>query len=176
MIPSEEQFRKILGLFPTGVAVVTVSLRGEDSGITISSFTSLSLSPPQVLFCLSKKSKTMPIVEKASYFAVNILNLDQSHLSNVFAKRFPLDWTIIKTHRHAETGCLLLSEALGHVVCEKGPLYEGGDHKIVLGKVLDLCQSSELSPLIRQRGQYLTTQQLPCHENESSSPRKSLHK
>lgn len=157
---SEAKFRKILGLFPTGVVVVTGSYGKEDFGITISSFTSLSLKPPQILFCLSKDSQTMPVFERIPYFVVNILSSDQVYLSNVFARRHPLDWDKIKTHRHVETGCILLSGALGHIICEKRALYEGGDHKIILGKVVDLQKSCETPPLIRHRGEYLTTQPL----------------
>ena len=153
---TEEHFRKTLGLFPTGVTVVTARQeKGKDIGITISSFTSLSLNPPQILFCLSKHSKTMPAFKTLQYFAVNILNENQSHLSDGFAKHVPLEW---ETHRHLRTGCLLISDALGYVICEKGAMYDGGDHFIILGKVIDLVATDHNLPLVRQRGQYLTTQ------------------
>lgn len=162
---TEDQFRKTLGLFPTGVTVATTSKElGNSIGITISSFTSVSLEPPQVLFCLSKKSKTMPAFEGARYFAINILKACQSHLSDGFAQRGPLDLNLIKTHEHFQTGCLLISEALGHVICEKKAMYEGGDHHIILGRVIDLMANPLELPLIRQKGQYLTLQSLP--ENE----------
>ena len=171
---SEAKFRKILGLFPTGVVVVTASYGKEDFGITISSFTSLSLKPPQILFCLSKDSKTMPIFERIPYFVVNILSSDQAYLSDVFARRYPLDWSKIKTHRHVETDCILLSEAVGYVICEKRALYEGGDHKIILGKVVDLQKSYEATPLIRHRGEYLTTQPLSSSPVEEESKARLL--
>ncbi len=158
---TEDHFRKTLGLFPTGVTVVTASHeQGQDIGITISSFTSVSLNPPQILFCLSKHSKTMAAFESLQYFAVNILNINQSYLSDGFAKHIPLDWERVKTHRHPATGCLLLSDTLGSVICEKGAMYEGGDHMIILGKVIDLVATPHELPLVRQRGQYLTTQPL----------------
>lgn len=158
---SEESFRKVLGLFPTGVTVVTSHLKkGEDVGLTISSFTSVSLDPQQILFCLSKRSKTMPVFKDASYFAVNILSSDQSFLADGFAKHTPPQWGDIKTERHPDSHCLLLSGALGHVICEKKALYDGGDHAIILGKVIDLRSSLETAPLVRQRGQYLTTHTL----------------
>jgi 3-hydroxy-9,10-secoandrosta-1,3,5(10)-triene-9,17-dione monooxygenase reductase component len=156
---TEEHFRKTLGLFPTGVTVVTAPQeKGKDIGITISSFTSLSLNPPQVLFCLSKHSKTMAAFKTLQYFAVNILNVNQSHLSDGFAKHVPPEWETVKTHRHPQTGCLLISDALGYVICEKGAMYDGGDHFIILGRVIDLVASPSDLPLVRQRGQYLTTQ------------------
>lgn len=156
---TEEHFRKTLGLFPTGVTVVTArNGQGKDIGITISSFTSVSLNPPQILFCLSKHSKTMPAFETLQYFAVNILNINQSHLSDGFAKHVPLEWEAVNTHRHLATGCLLITNALGYVVCEKGNMYEGGDHYIILGRVIDLFATPHDLPLVRQRGQYQSTQ------------------
>jgi len=164
MTVSDDLFRKTLGLFPTGVTVVTASHADQDIGITISSFASVSLHPPQVLFCLSSHSKAMRIFERTSHFAINILTQRQSSLADSFAHRAPLQWEEIKTHRHPETGCFLLSEALGHILCEKVTLYEGGDHKIILGHVIDLHHASDDLPLIRQRGQYLTTKGLSSHE------------
>lgn len=155
---SEENFRKVLGLFPTGVTIVTVSHDGVDRGLTISSFTSLSLDPPQVLFCLSNKSKTMAFFKAAPFFAVNILKEDQADLSHSFAQHTPMPWDLIPTRRHGTTGCLLMSDALGHVICQKETLYEGGDHTIIIGKVVDLQGPQDAHPLIRWRGQYLTTQ------------------
>lgn len=158
---TEDQFRKTLGLFPTGVTVITAPLeQGGDIGITISSFTSVSLNPPQILFCLAKRSKTSPAFKASRYFAVNILNATQSSLSDDFAKHTPIEWEKKKSHRHSQTGCLLLSDALGHVICEKNGEYEGGDHEIILGKVIDLMINSHDFPLVRQRGQYLTTQNI----------------
>src|ERR1700722_10733868 len=137
---TEDQFRKTLGLFPTGVTVVTAPQgKGKDIGITISSFTSVSLSPPQILFCLAKRSKTVEVFKETAYFAVNILSASQSRLSDGFAKHVPLEWETLNPHRHSATGCLLLSDALGHVICEKGAIYEGGDHNIILGKVIDIA-------------------------------------
>ena len=156
---TEDHFRKTLGLFPTGVTVITAPQEQEnDIGVTISSFTSVSLNPPQILFCLSKCSKTIPIFKTSQYFAVNILSANQSHLSEGFAKHVPISWGTVKTQRHPETGCLLILDALGHVICEKSAVYEGGDHEIILGRVIYLFTNPHEFPLVRQRGQYLTTQ------------------
>jgi len=155
---TEDQFRKTLGLFPTGVTVVTARRQeGGDAGITISSLTSVSLQPPQILFCLSKHSKSIPAFRASRFFAVNILKATQASLSDGFAGRVPIEWEKLDTHRHSETGCLLLSEALGHIICEKGVVYDGGDHDIILGQVIDLNVAASDLPLVRQRGQYLTT-------------------
>lgn len=158
---TEDQFRKAMGLFPTGVTVVTACGQDQkDIGITISSFTSLSLTPPQILFCLSKQSKTHAIFKAAPHFVVNVLNKTQSHLSQGFAKHVPLEWEDIPTLRHPEAGCLLIRGALTHIVCEKASIYDGSDHDIIIGKVIDIQTGGDHLPLIRQRGQYLTIQSL----------------
>lgn len=157
---TEHQFRKTLGLFPTGVAVVTTPQGKDDVGLTISSLTSVSLLPPQILFCLSKHSKTVPVFQTASYFAVNILNANQAHVADAFAGRLPDKSKVMKVLRHIETGCLLFSGALGYIICERGPIYEGGDHHIILGHVIAVGSNAKDLPLVRQRGQYLTTQPL----------------
>lgn len=159
---TEDQFRKTLGLFPTGVTVVTVpDGDGKDLGITVSSFTSVSLKPPQILFCLSKQSKTMPAFKASPYFAVNILRSNQHHLSDGFARHVPLNWETFQTQRHNQSNCLLITDALGHVICEKVVQYDGGDHEIILGKVIDTFVNLEDMPLVRQRGQYSTLQPIP---------------
>ena len=157
---TEDQFRKTLGLFSTGVTVVTTSQGQEDVGITISSLTSVSLNPPQILFCLSKQSKTVPVFTDCSYFAVNILNANQSHIADNFAKHIPRKGETVKVFRDNETGCLLFSDVLGHVICERGAIYEGGDHHIILGRVIAVGANFKDLPLVRQRGQYLTTQSI----------------
>jgi 3-hydroxy-9,10-secoandrosta-1,3,5(10)-triene-9,17-dione monooxygenase reductase component len=153
---TEDQFRKTLGLFPTGVTVITSPQEQEDVGVTISSLTSVSLNPPQILFCLSKYSKTAPIFKKCSYFSINILNSNQAHLADSFAKHIPHGQKL-KVLRHKETGCLLFSDALGHIICERGEVYDGGDHHIILGRVIALSANDKNHPLVRQGGQYLTT-------------------
>jgi len=154
---TDDQFRKTLGLFPTGVTVVTACSASKGHiGITISSFTSVSLTPPQILFCLSRKSRTHPIFKDSPYFVVNILNKDQVHLSEGFANH-ALKLEDIATLHHEKSGCLLISEAMGHIVCEKSAVYDGGDHDIIVGKVIDLTADPEHLPLIRQRGKYHTT-------------------
>lgn len=157
---TEDQFRKTMGLFPTGVTVVTTPFGQEDVALTISSFTSVSLNPFQILFCLSKQSKSASIFMECSHFAVNILTETQAHIADGFAKRTPQTGHSLKIFRHEETGCLLFSEALGHVVCEKGVIYDGEDHHIILGRVIALGANFKDLPLVRQRGQYLTVQPL----------------
>jgi 3-hydroxy-9,10-secoandrosta-1,3,5(10)-triene-9,17-dione monooxygenase reductase component len=158
---TEDQFRKTLGLLPAGVTVVTAPQGQEDVGVTISSLTSVSLSPPQILFCLSKASKTVAVFKESLYFAVNILNANQTHLADSFARHIPSKRETLNGFRHEVTGCLLLAYALGYVICKRGAIYEGGDHHIILGEVIMVDTNKEGLPLVRQRGRYLTTQPIP---------------
>ena len=168
---TDDQFRKTLGLFPTGVTVVTACSESKGHiGITISSFTSVSLMPPQILFCLSRKSRTHPIFKDSPYFVVNILNKDQVHLSEGFANHTALKLEEIVTSHHEKSGCLLIGEAMGHIVCEKSVVYDGGDHDIIVGKVIDLTASPDHFPLIRQRGKYHTTGDLTFSSRSIKCP------
>jgi flavin reductase (DIM6/NTAB) family NADH-FMN oxidoreductase RutF len=100
------------------------------------------------------------VFKEAPYFSVNVLSANQSHIADSFAKHTSRKNEMLKVYRHERTGCLLLSDALGHVVCERGAIYEGGDHHIILGTVIAVGAHSHALPLVRQKGQYLTTQSL----------------
>lgn len=102
----------------------------------------------------------MPVFQSSAHFAINLLSKEQAHLSDGFAQHIPMEWEKVSTYRHAATDCLLLSDTLGYVICEKEIIYEGGDHAIIIGKVIDLGISSPAAPLVRQKGQYLTTHPL----------------
>jgi flavin reductase (DIM6/NTAB) family NADH-FMN oxidoreductase RutF len=157
----QDQFRRVMGLFPTGVTVVTAPYGEEqDVGLTISSFTSVSLEPPQILFCLAKFSRSAPVLTTTPHFALNILAARQAYVSDYFAHRTLQGAKPVEVCRDQMTGCLLLPDALGHIICERGPIYEGGDHHIILGHVIAVQVNAPDAPLVRQQGQYLTTRSL----------------
>ena len=160
MDTNEKNFRETMAMFPTGVTVVTARTpEGIDFGLTISSFTSLSLSPPQILFCLSQSSHTLPFFDTGFSFAVNILSADQAslchHFSKAYASGVPTDWDSVSPTRHASSGCRLLAGALAYVICQVETSHASGDHQIIVGTVRDLIkQESVLTPLIRHNRQY----------------------
>lgn len=157
---NEKNFRETMAMFPTGVTVVTARTpEGIDFGLTISSFTSLSLSPPQILFCLSRSSHTLPFFDIGFSFVVNILSADQSdlchHFSKSYASSVPTDWDSLSRIRHSSSGCRLLEGALAYVICQVDTCHVSGDHQIIVGTVRDLIkQDSVLTPLIRHNRQY----------------------
>jgi flavin reductase (DIM6/NTAB) family NADH-FMN oxidoreductase RutF len=151
----DRAFRRALGEFATGVAVVTARGRGEELiGMTMSSFNSVSIDPPLVLFCVDRKARSLPAMLEARGFAINVLARDQEGISNQFARALSDKWNQIKTSvGHAEAP--LISGALAHFECAPFANYDGGDHVIFVVRVLRHTSRSEAAaPLIFFRGRY----------------------
>jgi 3-hydroxy-9,10-secoandrosta-1,3,5(10)-triene-9,17-dione monooxygenase reductase component len=128
------RFRDVLGRFASGVTVVTSISDGEPVGMTCQSFSSVSLSPPLVLFCPAKTSRAWPRIQRSGKFCVNLLAHDQAELTNLMPtkgldKFASVDWT-----ESPDTGSPLLDGILGFVDCTIHAVYEAGDHYIVVGR------------------------------------------
>jgi flavin reductase (DIM6/NTAB) family NADH-FMN oxidoreductase RutF len=153
---SDRQFRDVLGLFATGVTVVTaVSSDGIRLGATISSFSAVSLDPPLVLFSLSRRATAIKAWSAVEAFAVNILAEDQSAASTQFARAMTDKWDGIASE-DGTNGCPLLKKALASIECSSYQKYDGGDHLIFVGRVdrLIIRNRQELRPLLFFRGKY----------------------
>lgn len=130
-------FRNALGQFATGVTIVTTTDgNGDPVGVTASSFNSVSLDPPLVLWSLAKSAKSMPAYQASGGFNIHILATHQDALSNQFAtpgddKFRGVDWTL------CDTGHPVLPEYAALFRCETQYEYEGGDHVIFVGKVTE---------------------------------------
>lgn len=151
----DHAFRRALGEFATGVAVVTARGKGGDLvGMTMSSFNSVSLDPPLVLFSVDRKARSLPAMLEAKGFAVNILARDQESISNQFARALSDKWDQVKTSvGHAEAP--LISGAMAHFECAPYAVYEGGDHVIFVVRVIRHASRAEAgAPLIFFRGRY----------------------
>jgi 3-hydroxy-9,10-secoandrosta-1,3,5(10)-triene-9,17-dione monooxygenase reductase component len=129
--------RAVCGQFVTGVAVVTTRTTSHTPlGLTINSFTSASLDPPLVLFCLRRESGVLPVLRDSGIFAVNILAEHQELLSRGFARRGArLEGLQI---RRQTTGAPVLSDALAYLDCRLVGEHTAGDHAVILGHVVDL--------------------------------------
>lgn len=158
--------RKIMGMFATGVTVVSMETDEGSWGMTANAFTSLSLDPPLVLVAVDKDNTTNHNLRQANHFAVNILSADQETLSNRFAFTGPKDFSGLETTT-AITGAPIIGDTLGWVDCELHEILEGGDHDIFVGKILagDLGQGA---PLLYFQGGYAGLAETPT-ENESGS-------
>lgn len=147
-------FRQALGSFPTGVAVITaLSHTDKPVGITVNSFTSVSLEPPMVLWCIDKKSDRYSIFTKAKGYTISVLGTAHEDVSSRLAKpgshsleNIPL----IET----ELGPPALSDALAFFECASEAVYEGGDHGILVGRVLRFARREAGAPLVFFRGRY----------------------
>lgn len=149
------KFRNALGTFTTGVTIVTTRAPdGAPVGLTVNSFNSVSLEPPMVLWSLAKNSRCLPAFDASAYWAVHILSVDQEPLSNRFSKAGEDKFAGV----HAQTGVgdvPLLPGCTARMQCKTAFKYEGGDHIIFVGEVLDFDQSDIAPPLAFQAGKYM---------------------
>ncbi len=147
------QFRQVLGHFPTGVAVVTAMHEGAPVGLSIGSFTSVSLDPPLVAFFPSKTSTSWPVIEASGAFCANVLAEDQEELSRLFAGKAEDKFAGIGW-RPGPTGSPVLDGVLAWIDCDIERVEEAGDHWYVLGRVRDLAATGTGGPLVFFRGGY----------------------
>ncbi len=141
----QKEFRNVLGQFATGVAVITTEDEGGDrAGMTVSSFTSLSMDPPLVLFCAKEGSKTMAEVLENGHFAVSILRDEQKDLCYQFAGKAEADkFQGVSSHPGEAYGDPLLQGAIATLECRLSRTHPGGDHTIVIGEVIGLSKTPE---------------------------------
>jgi flavin reductase (DIM6/NTAB) family NADH-FMN oxidoreductase RutF len=145
-------YRSTMGLFATGVTVITVDAGETVHGMTANSLTSVSLDPLLLLVCIDRRARMAPIIVEAERFAVNILRADQEPISRHFAGRpdpaLPLHYTRL-------AGAPVLADSMGALVCRVERILDGGDHLIVLGAVEALhTAATAADPLLYFKGQY----------------------
>lgn len=149
-------FRDVMGKFATGVTIVTVQDENVPHGMTVNSFTSVSLDPILVLICLDKDSTTTEMLNRTGRFTVNILTAEQVELARRFAEsgnernRFDgVDYTL------SDEGTPVLHGVSGSMTCKVKDTVEGGDHFIFIGEVVDLEHAfGDHRPLIYYRGNF----------------------
>ncbi len=148
-----DEFRRTLGCFATGVAVVTtLDANGDRAGMTISSFNSVSMDPPLVLWSIANDAYSYDAFINAEYFAVNILTIAQQELSARFARRGQDKFDGLECHAGLH-GSPILPDYAACFECRTEHCYEGGDHKIIVGRVLRL-EDTDKDPLIFYRGHF----------------------
>ena len=145
----QARFREVLGHFATGVTIVTANEEGVPVGFSCQSFSALSLDPPMVILAPAKSSTSWPRIARAGSFCVNILGEHQEAVCRAFAvsggdKFDGVEWT------PGVTGSPLIDGSLATVECTLGAIYEGGDHELVTGHVVDM-EIGKGSPLIFYR-------------------------
>jgi len=150
-------FRKALGCFATGIAVVTAKEKGdktaEAKGITVNSFSSVSLEPPLILWCLGKTSKRYELFTKPDEFTISILSEAQRAISERLAGSSDCSLAGLPLVE-CENGAPGLADALAIFECRREAIYEAGDHVILLGGVTRFEGREEGDPLVYFRGRY----------------------
>ena len=150
---SERDFRNALGQFATGVTVVTArSPEGQPVGMTVSSFNSVSLQPPLVLWSLGNHVGSYPVFAQCSHYNIHVLGAHQKALALQFARpgidRFAgVDW---QANAH---GVPLLGDCLASFECKAHSRHSAGDHLILIGEVLACAHTSDVAPLLYHAGQ-----------------------
>lgn len=144
-------YRNALGTFPTGVAVVTTKTSAGPIGMTVNSFTSVSLDPPLVLWSPAKSSSRYAAFTAASHFAIHVLSAEQGLLSSRFTRGGPgfeeLHWL-----ENLE-GVPVIPGTLARFECELSDLHDAGDHTLILGRVLRATHRQG-DPLCFSRGTF----------------------
>ncbi len=147
------RFRTVMGHFATGVAVVTVDTPHGPMGMTANAVASLSLDPVLALVCFDNSARTLPEVEKAKRFGVNVLAADQEHLARRFASKEDTKFADVPHTVH--DGIPVLDGTLAWVGCELDQLIPAGDHTIGIGAVHAAeLGADDLEPLTWYRGRY----------------------
>jgi flavin reductase (DIM6/NTAB) family NADH-FMN oxidoreductase RutF len=153
-------FRRVLGHFATGITIVTgLTADKTPVGLTVNAFTSLSLSPPLVLFCLDKRTASIDAFNKGNGFALNMLNEDQQELSIIFSTKVEDRFSKVD-HVFWDTGVPILNGCIANLECVIDSVHEGGDHLIIVGQVKRLHQSDSGSPLLYFNGNYAQIKQV----------------
>jgi len=149
-----QRFRQVLGSYPTGVTVVTArDAEGTPFGLTVNSFTSVSLDPPLVLVCIDRLASSHDALREAGRFAVNILAREQATLAARFAsepsaERFmELEWA------DGPGGEPVFPDGVAWLSCSLRAVHPGGDHSILVGEV-EALQASDREPLVFHRGAF----------------------
>jgi flavin reductase (DIM6/NTAB) family NADH-FMN oxidoreductase RutF len=150
------EFRNALGLFPTGVAVVTtLAVDGERIGATVSSFNSVSLDPPLILFSIARNARAFEAWATAKHYAVSFLKESQSDVSNRFARSLTDKWKDDRVISGAH-GIPLIHDASACFECDSFACHDGGDHVILIGRVnaYSVSDAATPRPLLFYRGRY----------------------
>jgi flavin reductase (DIM6/NTAB) family NADH-FMN oxidoreductase RutF len=155
----QSSLKQVMRVYPQGVTVVTTQSPAGPRGITVSSFTSVSLDPPLVLISISKGSALHETFSRAEKFAVNFLAEDQKSVSDRFAGRSgPAERFQGLGHRPGSSGSPIIDGARAAIECSTWRVYDGGDHSLIVGEVISAGAFNGKRPLVYYSQQYTTTE------------------
>jgi len=151
-----DEFRQVMRHWASGVTVITTRRKGGIHGMTASSFSSVSLKPPLVLVCVDRRNRTHEHVQEQGCFAIHILAEHQQELSRRCAGAHGETGNELRDvpYREGRSGAPILEECLAHVECRLVHSYEGGDHTIFVGEIIDSGAHEGARPLLYFDGGY----------------------
>jgi len=150
---SPDEFRNLLGRFPSGVTVVTTTgPDGSDQGMTVSAFCSVSLEPSLILICIEKTASVYQALTASSGFVVNVLSANQEQLARRFSI-IDIDRFEGVGYSRSSKGFAILDDVLGVIECTRVSSHEAGDHTIIVGEV-EGGRAENGKPLLYYRGGY----------------------
>ncbi|PZP35431.1 MAG: flavin reductase [Kocuria rhizophila] len=150
-VTDQRHLRRVLGTFPTGVALVTARNRDEDHGLVVNSFSSVSLDPPLVAFCAGEASTTWPHIRQAGRCAISFLDENQSDLCRSFTRKDAERFSRHEWER-ASSGVLIPQGMVGWLDCTIEMVTRAGDHDMVVLAVIDGGSGPSDNPLIFHGG------------------------
>ena len=143
-------------MFATGVTIVTArSAQGDLIGLTVSSFNTVSLTPPLVLWSLANTASSMPVFAAGAPYAIHVLSAPQQALAERFATRGIDRWAGVE-HRPGVSGAPLLAGAAATFECFNRSRYDEGDHVIFVGEVERCSRNADTAPLLYHGGRFYT--------------------
>ena len=151
---SNQELRRAFSCFATGVTVITgIDQNGKPVGITISSFNTVSLNPPLVLWSIGSQSDLCNSFRIGQKQLIHVLDVNQKDLALVFAKQLNKN-SIQMEHQIEPSGLMRLANCLAYFECETIAVHEGGDHHIIVARVLSIEQDSDRYPLLFAQSQF----------------------
>ncbi|MFC4022337.1 flavin reductase family protein [Oceanobacillus longus] len=153
-----KEFRNVMGHFASGVTVITTKNEDNFVGLTVNAFSSLSLDPAQILFCIDKGSTSLHAIKNDSPFVVNILQDQQESVCRGFARKGGDKFSGIN-YSLTNEGIPFLKDNLATIHCTVHEIYEGGDHFIVVGNVGDFSYDDTKNPLLFYGGKFSSISQ-----------------
>jgi len=153
MAVDPQQLRAVMGHFATGVTVITTKDKNEKPyGLTANAFTSLSLQPPLALVCIDKNVQCYFCFDESKVFTVNVLAEGQEEISRRFATKGVEKFDGVRFHL-GENGVAVLEGTIAHLECKIVNRFDGGDHTIYIGEIIEAAVSGD-RPLLFFKGKY----------------------
>lgn len=144
----EKELRDCFSLFTTGVIISTTNFAGQNYGMTINSFASVSLDPALLLFSIDSKSSNLNAFQKGEHFSLSILSNKQLNLAQEFARPANEQKWKVEEHFLDKTNAPIFKNSLGYFECEKHDIIAAGDHHIIIGKIINHSKLSDDQPLL----------------------------